>query len=54
MVDSDSDEVYMWVLQKRYVAILLLACFALVWLARPSQYAPAAVVGKGRSSGDSD
>ena len=26
----------------------------LVWLARPSQYAPGGVVGKGRSSGDSD
>ena len=27
---------------------------AVVWQARPSQYAPGGVVGKGRSSGDSD
>ena len=36
------------------VEMVVSSIVAVVWLARPSQYAPGGVVGKGRSSGDSD
>ena len=52
--DVDSFLLYGQAGRSAEVEMVVSSIVAVVWLARPSQYALGGVVGKGRSSGDSD
>ena len=52
--DVDSFLLYGQAARSAKVEMVVSSIVTVVWLARPSQYAPGGVVGKGRSSGDSN